>query len=54
MRLLNNHWVRYQFFEIKSTEGDNKTKVVDRNLLLQLFSDSSDHTVELDTESMVD
>ena len=53
MRLSNNKWVRYQFFKIKSTEGDDKTKVVHRNLLLPLFSDPSDHTSELDTESVV-
>ena len=41
-------------FKIKSTEGDNKMKVVHRNLLLPLFSDPSDHTNEPDTKSMVD
>ena len=41
-------------FKIKSTEGDDKMKVVHRNLLLPLFSDPSDHTSELDTKSMVD
>ena len=35
-------------------EGDDKTEVVPRNLLLPLFSDHSDHTSELDTESVVD
>ena len=35
-------------------EGDDKMKVVHRNLLLPLFPDPSDHTSELDTESMVD
>ena len=35
-------------------EGDDKMKVVRRNLLLPLFSDPSDHTSELDTKSMVD
>ena len=35
-------------------EGDDKMKVVYRNLLLPLFSDPSDHTSELDTKSMVD
>ena len=35
-------------------EGENKMKVVHRNLLLPLFSDPSDHTSELDTKSMVD
>ena len=39
-------------FKIKATEGDDKTKVVHRNLLLPLFS--SDHTSESDTESVVD
>ena len=41
-------------FKIKSTEGDDKMKVVQRNLLLLLFSDPSDHTNELDTKSVVD
>ena len=41
-------------FKIKSMEGDDKVKVVHRNLLLPLFSDPSDHTNELDTESVVD
>ena len=41
-------------FKIKPTEGDDKTKVVHRNLLLPLFSDPSDHTSKLDTESVVD
>ena len=41
-------------FKINSTEGDDKTKVVHRNLLLPLFSDPSDHTSESDTESMAD
>ena len=35
-------------------EGDDKRKVVHRNLLLPLFSDPSDHTSGLDTKSMVD
>ena len=35
-------------------EGDDKTKVVHRNLLLALFSDPSDQTSKLDTTSMVD
>ena len=35
-------------------EGDDKTKVVHRNLLLPLFSDPSDHTSESDTKSVVD
>ena len=54
MKLLNNHWVRYQFFKIKSMEGDDKMKAVHRNLLLPLFSDPLDHTSELDTKSKVD
>ena len=41
-------------FNVKSMEGDDKTKVVRRNLLLPLFSDPSDHTSELYTKSMVD
>ena len=32
-------------------EGDDKTKVVHRNLLLPLFSDPSDHTNESGTKS---
>ena len=35
-------------------EGDDKTKMVHRNLLLPLFSDPSDHTSESGTKSMVD
>ena len=54
MKLLNNHWVSYQFFKIQSTEGDDKTKVVHRNLLPPLFSDPSDETSELDIKSVVD
>ena len=34
-------------------EGDSKMKVVHWNLFLSLFSDPSDHTNDLDTESMV-
>ena len=41
-------------FKIKSTDGDDKTKVLHRNLLLPPFSDPSDHTSELDTKSVVD
>ena len=37
----------------KCTEGDNKMKVVHRNLLLPLFSDPLDHTIESDTKYMV-
>ena len=40
-------------FKIKSMEGDDKTKVVHRNLLLPLFSDPSDHTRKSDTKSLV-
>ena len=35
-------------------EGDDKMKVVHRNLLLLLFSDPSDHTSESEAKSMVD
>ena len=35
-------------------EGDDKMKVVHRNLLLPVFSDPSDQTSELDIKSMVD
>ena len=45
---------RIPVFKIKSTEGDNKVKVVHRNLLLPLFSDLSDHTSRPDNKSMVD
>ena len=41
-------------FKIKPMEGDDKTKVVHRNLLLPLFSNPSDHTSESDTECVVD
>ena len=41
-------------FKIKSMEGEDKMKVVHRNLLLPLFSDPSDQTNESDTKSMVD
>ena len=41
-------------FKINSMEGDDKTKVVHRNLLLPLFSDPLDHTSESDTKSVVD
>ena len=41
-------------FKIISTEGNDKMKVVHRNLLLPLFSDPSDHTSALATKSMVD
>ena len=41
-------------FQIKSMEGDDKMKVVHRNLLLPLFSDPSDHTSKSDTKSVVD
>ena len=39
---------------IKSTEGDDETKMVHKNLLPPLFSDPSDHTNVLDMESMID
>ena len=39
---------------MKSMEGDDKMKVVLRNLLLPLFSDPSDHTSESDTMCVVD
>ena len=35
-------------------KGDDKMKVVHRNLLLPLFSDPSDHTSKLDNKCMVD
>ena len=35
-------------------EGDDKMKVMHRNLLLPLFSDPSDQTSESDTKSMVE
>ena len=41
-------------FNINSTEGDDKMKVVHRNLLLPLFCDPSDQTSKLDTKSVVD
>ena len=41
-------------FKIQSMEGDDKMKVVHRNLLLPLFSDPSDQTSKLDNKSMVD
>ena len=41
-------------FKIKSMEGDDKMKVVHRNLLLPLFSGPSNHTSELDTKSVDD
>ena len=41
-------------FKIKSMEGDDKMKVVHRNILLPLFSDPSDQTSKLDTKSTVD
>ena len=40
-------------FKIKSTKGDDKMKVVHRNLLLSLLSDLSGHTSELHTKSAV-
>ena len=41
-------------FKIQSVEGDDKMKVVHRNLLLHLFSDPSDQTSKSDNKSMVD
>ena len=35
-------------------EGDDKTNVLDRNLLLPLFSDPSDQTSRSDNKSVVD
>ena len=35
-------------------EGDDKVKIVYRNLLLPLFSDPLDQTSEQDSESLVD
>ena len=54
MKLLNNHWVSSQFLKLNQWEGDDKMKVVHRNLLLPLFSDPSDQTSKLDAESVVD
>ena len=39
---------------IQSMQGDDKTKVVHRNLSLPLFSDPSDQTSKSDNKSMVD
>ena len=41
-------------FKVKPIEGDGKMKVVHQNQLLPLFSNASDHTNKLNTESMVD
>ena len=41
-------------FEIKSVDGDNKTKVVQWHWFLPQLSNPSDHTDESDSESMVD
>ena len=41
-------------FKLESMEGDGKMKVVHQNLLLPLFSEPSDHTNTVDTESVVD
>ena len=35
-------------------EGDDKVKIVHRNLLLPLFSDPSDQTNKEDSESLID
>ena len=40
-------------FKIQSMEGDDKMKVVHQDLLLPLFSNPSDHTNALDTESVL-
>ena len=42
------------FFKIHSTEGDEKMKVVHRNLLLPLFSYPSDCTSKSDNKSVVE
>ena len=54
MKLLNNHWVRYQISRLNPWKVIRKIKEVHRNLLLPLFSDPSDHTSKSDTMSMVD
>ena len=41
-------------YKIKSIEGDDKVKIVHRNLLLPLFSDPSDQTSEQDSKSLID
>ena len=41
-------------FTIQSLEGDDNKKVVHKNLLLPLFSDSSDQMSEQDSRSLVD
>ena len=41
-------------FKIQSMEGDDKVKIVHRNLLPPLFSDPLDQTSEQDSESLVD
>ena len=41
-------------FKVQSNEGDDKMKVVHRNLLLPLFSDPSDQISKSDNKSMVD
>ena len=46
--------VKIAVFKIKSMEGDDKMKLVHRNLLLPLLSDPSDQTSKSDTKSMVD
>ena len=40
-------------FKIQSREGDDKMKVLHRNVLLPLFSNPSDQTSKLDNKSMV-
>ena len=41
-------------FQIKSVEGDDKTKMVHQNLLPPLFFKPPDHTNTSDMESVVD
>ena len=52
MKLLSNH--KIPVFKIQSMEGDDKMKVVHRNLLLPLFSDPSDQTSKSDKKSVTD
>ena len=52
--VIEQHMGKIQVFKIKPMEGDDKMKVVHRNLLLPLFSNPSGHTSESDTESVVD
>ena len=41
-------------FKIKSTEGDDRVKIVHKNLLLPLFSDPLDQTSEPDSKFLFD